>query len=228
MSNLTKLIIAVGLALGAAVLNAMWLSAEKHPTTYVAASTDIGGEDTITDEMLMAVAVPGNFDTLRQSLVPYENRAILYGLTPPRTYKPGDMFFQRDLKAPIELAQFEVLGPFRLISVGQQFTKGDDNKDEAQIDSGGNTITIAVSANFDDRTRRLLQIIDPNLDPNRDKAKRIVAIQVVPKEELAKTAAPDGKNEVYQTVTLEGIANVPRVLLAGDLIRFVIPARDSL
>lgn len=228
MSNLTKLIIAVGLALGAAVLNAMWLSAEKHPTTYVAASTDIGGEDTITDEMLRAVPVPGDFDTLRQSLVPYENRAILFGLTPPRTYKPGDMFFQRDLKAPIELAQFEVLGPFRLISVGQQFTKGDDNKDEAQIDSGGNTITIAVSANFDDRTRRLLQIIDPNQDPNRDKSKRIVAIQVVPKEEAAKSPPADAKNEVFQTVTLEGIANVPRVLLAGDLIRFVIPARDSL
>ena len=78
----------------------MWLSAEKHPTTYVAASTDIGGEDTITDEMLMAVPVPGDFDTLRQSLIPYENRAILYGLTPPRKYVPGDMFFQRDIEAP--------------------------------------------------------------------------------------------------------------------------------
>jgi hypothetical protein len=45
---------------------------------------------------------------------------------------------------------------------------------------------------------------------------------------LAKTATPDDKNVVYQTVQLEGIANVPRVLLAGDLIRFVIPSRDSL
>lgn len=227
MSNLTKLVIAVGLALGAAVLNAMWLSAEKQPTTYVAAATDIVGEDTITDDMLQAVPVPGDFDTLRQSLIPYENRAILYGLVPPRKYIPGDMFFQRDLKAPIELAQFEVLGPFRLISVGQQFTQ-ENNKDELQADSGGNTITIAVSSNFDDRTRRLLQIIDPNQDPNRDKAKRIVAIQVVPKEEAAKSPTADDKNVVYQTVPLEGIANVPRVLLAGDLIRFVIPSRDSL
>jgi len=227
VSNLTKLIIAVGLALGAAVLNAMWLSAEKHPATYVAAATDIGGEDAITDDMLQAIPVPGNSETLSQALIPYEKRAILYGRTPSRQYIPGDMFFQRDLKAPIELAQFEVLGPFRLISVGQQFTQEND-KGDGQIDSSGNTITIAVSANLDERTRRLLQIIDPNQDPNRDKSKRIVAIQVVPKDEAAKTTAPDDKNIVFQTVPLEGIANVPRVLLAGDLIRFVIPSRDSL
>jgi hypothetical protein len=138
------------------------------------------------------------------------------------------MFFQRDIKAPLELAEFEVLGPFRLISVGQQFTQANLKKDETQTDSGGNTITIAVNANFDERTRRLLQIIDPSRGPNRDRATRIVAIQVVPKEEQAATMPADDKNIVYQTVQLDGIANVPRVLLAGDVIRFVIPAHTSL
>ena len=228
MSNLTKLLIAVGLALAAAALNAMWLSAEKHPPTFVAAAVEVPAGEPITDDMLSSVPVPGDFDALRKSLIPYENRANLFGLTAPREYITGDMFFQRDIKAPIELAQFDVLGPFRLISVGQQFTKENADKDESQIDSGGNTITIAVSSNLDERARRLLQIIDPNQDPNRDKAKRIVAIQVVPKEELSKTTLPDDKNVVYQTVQLEGLANVPRVLLAGDLIRFVIPAHDSL
>ena len=228
MSNAMKLMLAVGLALAAAALNAAWLSATKHPPTFTGASTDIPPGETITDEMLSPVPVPGDFDTLKKSLIPYDNRAILLGQSASRKYFGGDMFFQRDMKAPFELAQFEVLGPFKLISVGQQFTQDDGSKAENQSDTSGNTITIAVNANFDERTRRLLQIIDPNQDPNRDKVKRIVAIQVVPKEELAKSPAPDDKNVVYQTVQLEGITNVPRVLLAGDLIRFVVPAHDSL
>ena len=53
-------------------------------------------------------------------------------------------------------------------------------------------------------------------------------MQVIPKEEQKPFAAADDKNVVYQTVSLEGIANVPRVILAGDVIRFVIPAHSSL
>jgi hypothetical protein len=41
MSHVTKLSLAVVLALAAAALNAMWLRAEKRPTTYVAASVDL-------------------------------------------------------------------------------------------------------------------------------------------------------------------------------------------
>lgn len=228
MSNVMKLSLAVVLAFAAAALNAVWLSAEKHPTTYVAAGIDIVAGTFITDAMLMPIPVPGDPDTLRASIIPYSSMPTLLGSPAVRTYVRGDMFFQRDIKAPLELAQFEVLGPFRLISVGQQFTQANAKKDETQSDSGGNTITIAVSANFDERTRRLLQIIDPSRSPNRDKARRIVAIQVVPKEEQTASPPAEEKNVVYQTVQLEGIANVPRVLLAGDVIRFVIPAHDSL
>ena len=58
MSNLMKLSLAVGLALVAAILNAMWLSAEKRPTMYVAASKDLLAGKAITNEMLMPVPVP--------------------------------------------------------------------------------------------------------------------------------------------------------------------------
>src|SRR5882757_5324029 len=109
MSNVMKLSLAVGLALAAAALNAVWLSAEKHPHTFTAASMDVPPGETITDEMLSPVPVPGDFETLRKSLIPWENRAILFGLTASRKYVAGDMFFQRDMKAPIELAEFEVL-----------------------------------------------------------------------------------------------------------------------
>jgi hypothetical protein len=228
MSNVTKLTLAVVLALAAAALNAVWLSAEKHPPTFVAAVADLPVGEVITAEMLTDVPVPGDFDKLRASLIPYANRAILLGLKTSRNYIRGDMFFQRDLKAPLQLADFEVLGPFKLIGVGARFTEANTKQDESQLDASGNNITIAVNANFDERTRRLLQIVDPSRGPNRDRATRIIAIQVIPKEEQKGTPAADDKNVVYQTISLEGITNVPRVLLAGDVIRFVIPAHDSL
>jgi hypothetical protein len=227
MSHVAKLSIAVALALAAAALNAMWLSAEKRPPVFVAAAADLQAGQEITDAMLMSVPVPGDFDRLRASLVPYANRAILLGMRTPRSYLRGDMFFQRDIKAPHELGQFEVLGPFKLISVGARFTEATAGQVESNVDATGDNVTIAVSANFDERTRRLLEIIDPNRRSGSS-TKRIVAVQVIPKEEQQPGDVVDEKNIVYQTVSLQGIENVPRVLLAGDVIRFVIPADNPL
>jgi hypothetical protein len=225
MNNVAKLSLAIVLALIAAVLNAMWLSAEKRPTMYVAASKKLPAGQAISDDMLAPVPVPGNPNELRKALIPYANRAILIGRPTSRAYLSGDMFFERDIKAPMELAKFDVLGPFKLISVGSRFTQPGSKQDEPQLDSGGNNITIAVDAKFDERTRRLLQIIESGRGSSS--APRIIAIQVIPKDEQAALPAPDDKNVVFQTVQLDGIANVPRVLLAGDVIRFVIPANDS-
>ncbi len=111
------------LALAAAGLNAIWLSAEKHPPTYVAAGTDLPAGQVITDEMLMPVPIPGDPEKLRASLIPLGSRATLLGIKTTRPYIRGDMFFQSDIKAPLELAEFEVLGPFKLISVGSRFTE---------------------------------------------------------------------------------------------------------
>jgi hypothetical protein len=226
MSDVKKLLLAVGLALAAAVMNAAWLSAEKHPPSYVAASTDIEDNAEITDSMLQAIPVPGDADTLRASLIPWDSRATLLGLKASRAYHQGDVFFQNDIKAPRQLAEFEVLGPFKLIGVGSRFTQGNTKQEDSQTEISGDNITIAVSSKFDDRTRRLLQIIDPTKGENHERQTRIVAIQVIPKTDQQASAAVDEKDVVYQTVSLEGITNVPRVLLAGDVIRFVIPAHS--
>jgi hypothetical protein len=228
MSNVMKLVLAVVLALAAAGLNALWLSAEKHPATYVAAAVDLPAGQAITAEAMTEVPVPGDPDKLRATLIPWASRATILGIKSTRPFIRGDVFFQSDIKAPLELAEFEVLGPFKLISVGSRLTQPTGKADEAQLDSGANNITIAVNANFDERTRRLLQIVDPSRGPNKDRPARIVAIQVVPKEQQKSSPVPDDKNVVYQTISLEGITNVPRVMLAGDVIRFVIPAHSSL
>jgi hypothetical protein len=229
MSHMAKLSIAVVLALAAAALNAMWLSAEKRPPEFVSAAVDLAAGQEITDAMLMSVPVPGDFDRLRASLIPYANRALLLGTPASRNYIRGDMFFQRDIKAPLELAKFEVLGPFKLISVGARFAQSESGQEESNVDPTGDNVTIAVSANFDERTRRLLEIIDPNRrSSGAGSVKRIVAVQVIPKEEQQPGDVAEEKDIVYQTVSLQGIENVPRVLLAGDVIRFVIPADNPL
>lgn len=228
MSHVAKLSLAVALALVAAVLNAMWLRAEKQPTAFVAVNADLARGQEFSDDMLTSVPVPGDADRLRASLVPYSGRSLLYGLKASRDYLRGDMVFQRDIEAPRELSKFEVLGPFKLISVGERF-KTSRPEEEPQLSEGGNNVTIAVSANFDDRTRRLLEIIDPSRRGNSDASlARIVAVQVIPPNELSPAPAAEDKNVVYQTVSLNGIDSVPRVLLEGDVIRFVVPASDSL
>lgn len=227
MSNLAKLSLAVVLALAAAALNAVWLSAEKRPPTFVAAAVDIPPGQEVTSEMLGPIPVPGNLDQLRESLIPFESKATLLGRKAARAYIKGDVFFQRDIQAPQQLADFEVLGPFKLISVGARFTEGNPKVEDSQLDTAGNNITIEVSAKFDERTRRLLETVDPNRNPRNENRARIVAIQVIPKEDQKSAAEAETKDVVFQTISLEGITNVPRVLLAGDVIRFVIPAHGS-
>ena len=103
MSHVAKLSIAVLIALLAAGLNAMWLSAAKRPPTFTAVSINLPQGQQITDDALMSVPVPGDAEKLRQSLVPYASRAILFGVPASRDYAAGDLVFQRDLQAPRNL-----------------------------------------------------------------------------------------------------------------------------
>jgi hypothetical protein len=229
MSHVAKLSIAVGLAFAAAALNAWWLRAEKTPPTFAAAASDIMAGKEITESMLTSVPVPGNLSKLKESLVPYANRATLFGIKAPRNYVRGDVFFQRDIQAPNDPTQFDVVGPFRLVYVGGREKQSEAEKADGGGDSGGDNVTIAVDPNFDEQTRRLLEIIDPNRRPGRDALGKIVAVQVIPEGETASLRAADTKNYVLQTVSLQGVENVQRVLLReGALIRFVIPASTSL
>mgnify|MGYP001459932159 CR=1 FL=1 len=227
MNHVSKLSLAIGLAISSAVLNALWLIAEKKPPLFVAVANDMSAGSEIFDESLMAVPVPGNVEKLRASLIPYGNRAILLGQRTTRDYLAGDVFFQRDIQAPKNEAKFEVLGPFKLISVGERFKQIGTSEEAENLSTGGNNVTIAVSANFDERTRRLLEVINPNKANRTETTARIVAVQILPANEHSPEL--DQMDEtVYQTISLDGIENVPRVLLAGEVIRFVIPVTDSL
>ena len=190
------------------------------------AKIDLPAGQVISAEMLDMVPVPGNIDTLRTALIPYANRAILLGLKTSRDYHRGDVFFQRDITAPRQLAEFEVLGPFKLNSVGGRFTDQGQKGDVGGGDSAGNNITIAVSANFDERTRKLLQIVDPTRAA-KDKTTRIIAIQVVPKEDLETSRSCRQINRLCtRRFRWKASRMFPKSLLVGDVIRFVVPAHS--
>lgn len=226
MSNLVKLIFALFLGIVAAGANWVWVSAKAKPPEFVAAKTSLKPGAKIDESDLMAIPVPGDIDDLKKSLIPYRNRALLFGAKASRAYEAGDIFFQRDILPPIEDSQWDVIGPFRLISVGARFKQPDQATQAYANDSSRNNVTIEVSADFDQRTRRLLEVISPaNSRAESDTATRIVAVQVVPTRKGEPQLNRSGGDVVYQTISLEGITNVPRVLLAGDMIRFVIPGR---
>jgi hypothetical protein len=224
MSHGMRLGAAVCIALAAAALNWVWLTSEKKPPTYVAMKTEVPQGTEISAEHFAALPVPGNEDVLRKSLIPFSNRAVLLGLNATRSYRPGDVIFQRDIKPPVEPPTWEVVGPFQLIGVGERFRNPESGDSEEDIGRGGNNVTIAVPREFDAPTRRLLEVIDPNRAATANaKSPQIVAVQVVPSDRTAGgTPAPD-QDVVYQTISLDGIENVPRILLEGDRIRFVLP-----
>ena len=226
MKHLMGLGFAVLLGVVAAALNWFWISGLATPDDFVAVKSDVVMGEQLSEEDLIALPIPGNLESLRQSYIPWKNRAVLFGTNANRDYVAGDVVFHRDIQAPIENSQWDVIGPFKLISVGERFKeRSDDELEYARTD--GNSLTIAVDANFDARTKRLLEVI--RSDRNSDEQQpAIVAVQVLPSSRRGgPVPSAETQDVVYQTVSLDGIANVPRVLLEGDMIRFVIPARPK-
>ena len=226
MKHLMGLGFAGLLGVVAAALNWLWISGLATPDDFVAVKSDVAIGEQLSEEDLIALPIPGNLESLRQSYIPWKNRAVLFGTNANRDYVAGDVVFHRDIQAPIENSQWDVIGPFKLISVGERFKeRSDDELEYARTD--GNNLTIAVDANFDARTKRLLEVI--RSDRNSDEQQpAIVAVQVLPSSRRGgPVPSAETQDVVYQTVSLDGIANVPRVLLEGDMIRFVIPARPK-
>jgi len=251
MNGILQLSIAGGFAVAAAGLNWIYLASQTTPNEYVALRTGLERGQLIDESDLVAVPIPGQTDRLKRTLIPYPNRSVLFGGRTTREYEAGDVVLTRDLIEPSDLQEWEVIGPFELISVAQRFKQETTGRNEASTSIGRNTVTIAVDADFDTDTSRLLAAItvnqisgDRRTTGSARPASPIVAVQVVPSMKSRLLSAPENlippyrnssasnaesspvkprDNVVYQTVSLEGIANVPAVLLEGEFIRFVVP-----
>lgn len=246
MSYLFKLVLALGMGLIAGAMNWFYVALQTQPTKFVAMAKSVEIGKVLEESDLVSIPVPGDSGRLRKSLIPYANRSILFGRNAVRDYEAGDLLFAQDLVSETNASQWDVIGPFELISVGERFKQSAGRETQMNGSTRSDTVTIAVNSNFDEQTSRLLQVIAGDLGRKQDQdTLEIIAVQVVPSDRerasSGRAIPPPGNSAnlrsftggrlsptaqhdtVYQTVSLHGIASVPVVLLEGDFIRFVVP-----
>jgi hypothetical protein len=231
MNHLVKLMLAVVVGIVAAGINWIYLASQATPSTFVACKEDIKRGEPITLDLLTPVGVPGDLAELRKSLIPFDERQILDGQLATRDYRTGDVIFHRDLAAPEITSQYEEIGPYRLISVGNRFATSVKSDDSGSGSSSDDTITIAVPWPYDAQTRRLMDVTRAQRarDTKEAPTVKIDRVLVFPATGQ-ETSAPEGSdislglkpNERAAFISLDGIDNVPRVLQVGQRIGFVI------
>ena len=239
MGHLVKLMLALALGVVAAAVNWLWLSARVEPDKFVGAAKDLERGETLTPELLKPIEIPGNTKRLRETFIPYEERSILSGRKTTRAFVAGDVFFYRDLEPPEASMAHEELGPFRLLSVGSNYTASVEGAGAVSGAGGSDadTIAIAVPWPYDEKTERLMKLRDQqNRRPadaeelNKPRA-AIVGLHLLPSSSPPTAVASDPNtpidlklkpNERGAFISLRGVENVPRVLLSGQEISFAI------
>ncbi len=215
MSHISKLMIALGLALAAAMTNLTWLKAQTKPALFVSVGEEIASGQPITEASLVPIPVPGEANGLRSTFIPWEDRATILEYPAPRNYSAGDLIFRQDIRPQSE--RLEIVGPFRVVGDKERLNREPDDEFRRSRDG---IVMIAVSAQLDERTKALLQMLTPNQD-QQAVSRSIVSVQIVPSQ-AASQETEDNADIVYQPVALQGLENAPGNLQAGEYIRFVV------
>ena len=137
-----RLLIPLGLAILAATVNYMAMSALTRPITFVQVTQDLKYGEHFSEANLTPLEVPAAFENLGNSAVPWREHGILDGQPAMRNFTRGDIVFWRDSPRaglsvevkpeeedvlPLSLQQVEVVAP--LLRVGSRvlfrFSKDD-------------------------------------------------------------------------------------------------------
>lgn len=229
-----QFVFAILFAAGAAGANWYYLSMKSTPKTteFVIVAEDIPFGETITSKQLKAFKVlqptEGANEIKDSSLIPYNRREVLYNMKAPKNYKKGDFVLFQDLKL-LGPPVFDTIGPFRLISVGDQLTNQD-----LDGSGSGKVLTLAVKEDYDEKTKRLLQIIKRQEESgSEDPAYRILGVELL--KPPADTGQPETSNsleilegEVAIFVNISDLESNSGILLAGQQIRFRVPKTSNL
>jgi len=164
-----------------------------------------------------------------------DNRVAVLGARASRSFALGDVILLQD--RAVELPNRRQLGPFRLISVGNQLTGTSGGR------SGGssNTITVAIELDsttdefgeplFEKKARHLLEI----LANRKSKARhtKIIAIEIFPDDAMEinqpeldslgeLSSLPISGNERAVIVPLDNVTTLQAPLLIGQNIGFIL------
>jgi len=238
MSAIFRLLLAVGLGLTAAALNAWLLAKPGHSVVVV--NRDVKPGTALKASDLQAVALDGDGEALRKVCVPWEDRALLEGVVATRSLRSGDVVLQRDLREAFAVAGRRLdLIKFRVIAVGSRFKQAAGEESASRSTGRENTVTVAVKAvegpSSAEETpeksaaRRLLGIVARGKEQHAAAPEdRILGVAVFPpRTEAEKAGERVGSgsmelksDEMAITVLLDEVESVPEVILVGGEIGF--------
>ncbi len=144
MKHLIRLLIALIIGVIAAVLNWMWMSRERAYPEYVYVSEPIAAGEPITRDKLMPVGVKGDAEVLAKILVPWNQKELWYDRFAPHDYFASQPLFQRDMVESSTTRDWDVLGPFTLVGVGNEPTSAFSGEPGQLIPVSGNILTLAI------------------------------------------------------------------------------------
>ena len=233
-NSLLRLGIAVILAVAAGLGNYLYMTMRTAPTKFVRFSKEVGlGEVIDKDSMLSEIAISGDSSQLKKSLLPWDERENIVGRKASRVFEKDSLALKQDFlgKGP----QWRVLGPFKLISVGERI-RGSERGGFSE-GSGGQTITIAADVKkeegreiFSTQLQELLEVLYRSDEANNTIGK-IVAVQLYPSNandqvdvdgDSATQKLPLGPDERGIIVPLKDVESIPEVLVRGVQVGFVV------
>jgi hypothetical protein len=237
-NSLLRLGIAVVLAVAAGLGNYLYMTMRTAPTKFVRFSKEVGlGEVIDNDTMLSEIAISGDASQLKKSLLPWDERENIVGQKASRVFEKDSLALKQDFlgKGP----QWRVLGPFKLLSVGERIRGSEQGGFSEGRDS--QTITIAAEIKkeegreiFSPQMQELLEVLYRSEDAKNTIGK-IVAVQLYPSdaselgsvsegldEDIANRKLPLGPNERGIIVPLKDVESIPEVLVRGVQVGFVV------
>lgn len=249
MKHVIRLLIALLIGGVAAVLNFLWMSQERDYPSYVYVSEAIASGERITKDKLKAIPVKGDAKVVGKILVPWSQKELWYDRFAATDYSPNQPLFQRDMVNSSPTGEWDTLGPFTLVGVGNEPTAAFNGEQGELIPVSGNILTLAVDDSQDEEKGllyRYLAAMRGEYYFNESAAERsmLKIIGVEPrvsgkKAPRGKVIGPDGQPATNQLggqpdmpnfagkrlifVSLEHIPNAPSWLRIGEEIFFMVP-----
>ena len=236
MKHTITLLVAIALGAAAAFANWYFLTVktklEYFSAIRVVEEVNIG--QPIQEEHLGSTRIymPNN-ESPGKTFLPYSEKGLILNRRATRGLVPQDLILRSDIvveKGPPP--EYETLGKFKVIAVGDTFIQSRDGADSG---GGDKIVTLEVdlaelTSGADWNTRRLIEILDPVTGQveNSD-GFRIVGVVVHPRERqddpigngIEPIPVAPGKVAIF--VSLDNMRIVPKVLFIGDEISFLVP-----
>ena len=212
MKHTITLLIALAIGAAAAFANFLYLNhktkIEYFTAVRIAAEAVVEPGELIGDEHLEPIEILVSDDNYPSyTFLPYSKKGLILNRRAPRKLNPHDLLLKSDIvKEKGPPPEYENLGPFEVIAVGGQFIQSVDTSQGG----GGDILTLAVDEQLDEKTRRLIAILDP-LSPKTDTSDdgfRIVGVFMYPREDKPEITTTTKRPVSYTHLTLPTICSV--------------------